>query len=194
MFAGIIEKTSRVVLTEDRGGIRRVHIAVPPVWRLKNGQSVAIDGVCSTIVGKSKHSFFVEYMPETLSKTTANSLGKNRVVNLERSLTLGSYVDGHLLQGHVDARATITDISVKGRAYRLTIALPERLRKFVATHGSIAINGVSLTVAAKNTSSCTVALIPYTLTHTNLGLLKKGDEVNIEIDLIARYLAALKKT
>jgi len=194
MFTGIIEHTARVVSAEDRAGIRRVGITLPPKWRVRLGQSIAIDGICSTVAGISAKSFMVEYMPETLAKTTAQLFGKGRVVNLERSLTLGRFVDGHLVQGHVDARVRVARVTGDWGVHRLTIFLPAPLRKFVAERGSIAINGVSLTVAAKGKSNCTVALIPYTLSHTDLGMLKKGDEVNIETDLIARYLAALKQT
>jgi riboflavin synthase len=193
MFAGIVEKTSRIVSAQDRLGIRRVRIKTPTGWRVKIGQSVAIDGVCSTVAMKLADSFVVEYMPETLSKTTAGSLEKNRVVNLERSLTLKSFVDGHLVQGHVDGRVSVVGVHMREGVHNVVVALPRNLQRFVALHGSIAINGVALTVAARGKSTCTVALIPNTIVHTNLGSLKKGDAVNIETDLVARYLAALKR-
>ena len=191
MFAGIIEHQGRVLAADTREGIRRVRISTPRGWKLKLGQSIDVDGICSTATAVSKSDFTVQYMPETLSKTTAGEFTKGTVVNLERSLTLNTLIDGHMVQGHVDARAKVAGVVSKNGTYVLTLALPSPLKKFVAGRGSITVNGVALTVAQKRGSICSVALIPYTIQATNLGALKKGNEVNIETDLIARYLAAL---
>ena len=123
-------------------------------------------------------------MPETIAKTTVSSLRKGSRVNLERSLTLSDFVDGHLVQGHVDGRGKI--IEIKDNVY--SIKIPAELTHFIAKKGSVAINGVSLTVTEVKGSVFSVALIPYTLEHTNLGLFGVGDEVNIEVDIVARYI------
>ena len=196
MFSGIIQAASPIVSAEMKHGCRRVRIKTPHGWKLAHGQSIAVDGVCSTIVAHAPArahagrpaTFDVEYMPETLSKTTAGLFQKNTLVNLERSLTLGSLVDGHLVQGHVDARGRIAGVVEVGASKEVIIAAPQSLMRYIALHGSIAVNGVSLTVARTGRSTFTVALIPHTLTHTNLGLWGVGDLVNIEVDMIARYL------
>jgi len=133
--------------------------------------------------------FEVQYVPETLSKTTVGSFALGTRVNLERSLTLNEYVDGHLVAGHVDARGRVTGAK-KGI---VSVMVPTSLMRFVAKKGSIALNGVALTVVSRSSDSFSVAIIPYTAAHTNLGSLKIADEVNVEIDLIARYLDALGK-
>jgi len=188
MFTGIITATAPVKGAKEEKGLYRVTMAKPKAWKLSLGESIAVDGICSTVVHKDARSFSVQYIPETLKKTTAGDFKKGTVRNLERSLTLKTFIDGHLLQGHVDARAQVAGVEQKGGVYLLTVLLPQNLVKFVAEHGSFAINGVSLTVARRKGRNVTVALIPHTLTHTNLGTLKRGSEVNIEVDLIARYL------
>lgn len=193
MFSGIIQKTGRVLSADEQGGGRIVRIEKPRAWRLRKGASVAVDGICSTVRASGAKHFEVEYMPETLSKTAAVDFAKGRVVNLERSLRLSDLVDGHVVQGHVDGRGIITAIRLRGTSKELMIRIPRSLVRFVAPRGSVAINGVSLTVACMQGASCTVALVSYTLAHTNLGALAVGDSVNIETDLIARYLAQLGK-
>jgi riboflavin synthase len=193
MFTGIITATAKVLEAKRAGDIVRVSIEKPKAWKLTLGESIAVDGICSTVVAKSAKAFAVEYMPETLKKTTAGAFAKGTVRNLERSLTLGTLIDGHLVQGHVDARANVASI-VKGKdGYLISFTLPQSLLPYSAEHGSIAINGVSLTIARKKGKTITVALIPHTLAHTNLGGLKKGDDVNIEVDLVARYLGTLMR-
>jgi riboflavin synthase len=188
MFTGIIEaKAGAISITAYRGG-KRVRIKKPKGWKLGDGQSVNIDGVCSTVVAKDAKSFSVEYMPETLSKTAAGNITKGSELNLERSLMLHTRIDGHLVQGHVDTKGVVTEIKKIGMNHLVTVRIPKSLIKFVALHGSITVNGVSLTVARRAKDSATIALIPHTLSHTNLGALKKGDEVNIEVDLVARYI------
>ena len=133
-------------------------------------------------------------MPETIAKTTAGEFENDRIVNLERSLTLKDYVDGHLMQGHIDARGRIVGIIEVGRSKKVVIALPVSLMKHVALHGSVAVNGISLTVAQRGHASFTTALTPYTIQHTNLGDREVGDTVNIEVDLLARYIAAYARS
>lgn len=190
MFSGIVEAKAPVRKVEGRGS--RVSIALPRGWRLKAGQSVAVDGICSTVLRTGGGVFGIEYMPETLRCTTARDFAAGRVVNLERSLRFGSPVDGHFVQGHVDDVGKVARMNARGNSREITVRLPKGLQKFIAQKGAVTVNGVALTVARVKAGECTVALIPYTLSHTNLGTLKKGDVVNIEVDLIARYLAKLR--
>ncbi|HVX90702.1 MAG TPA: riboflavin synthase [Candidatus Paceibacterota bacterium] len=188
MFTGIITATAPVKQAQEERGLYRVTMGKPKGWKLALGESISVDGICSTVVKKDANTFTVQYIPETLMKTTAGNFVKGSIRNLERSLTLKTLIDGHILQGHVDTRAKVANVEHKGGAYLLTIELPKNLLKFVAEHGSIGLNGVSLTVARRKGTQATIALIPHTLTHTNLGSLRKGSEVNVEVDLIARYL------
>ncbi|MDR3570773.1 MAG: riboflavin synthase [Candidatus Pacebacteria bacterium] len=188
MFAGIVQASARVKALEEEKRILRARIEAPRSWKLELGASVNIDGICSTVVKKGRGYFDVEYMAQTLSKTTAASFTKGRLVNLERSLKYGQSIDGHPVQGHVDCTAPITEIARKGASRELTIRPNAKLARQAALHGSIAINGVSLTIAKKHGPNITVALIPYTLKHTNLGTLKAGDVVNVEFDHSRAYL------
>lgn len=194
MFTGIIQATAKVTSAKKAGDCIRIGIRKPAAWKLVLGQSISIDGICSTVVARSKDTFDVEYMPETLLKTTAGSFAHDTLVNLERSLTLNDFIDGHIVQGHVDARARVTGVVDEGNTRRITVEIPKALVRYVAALGSIALNGVSLTVARLESGSATVALIPHTLAHTNLGALKKGDLVNMEADLLARHIVAALET
>jgi riboflavin synthase len=190
MFTGIITATSPVVCTEKRGKNTRVMFTVPRGWTMKKGESIAIDGICTTVVQASRSAFEVDYMPTTLQKTTAGEFAKGRVVNLERPLKYRGTVDGHFVLGHVDATTTVVEF----KSQKLKVKIPKPLMRYVVARGSITVNGVALTVAGVTSNLVTVALIPYTASHTNLGTLKKGDWVNIEIDLLARYATkALRK-
>jgi riboflavin synthase len=192
MFTGIIRATAEVRGVEERRGTRAVAIVAPKGWKLPAGGSVAVDGICSTVTSKRNNIFFVDYMPETLRVTTAADFESGRIVNLELPLCAGDTLDGNFVQGHVDGVATVVRVSEKGASREIAFRIPKKLQKFVVHKGSITINGVALTVAGVKGSQCTVALIPYTNSHTNLGTLLKGDGVNIEIDLVARYLARLR--
>jgi riboflavin synthase len=188
MFTGIIQATARVKAVEEARKILRVRIEAPRAWKFPLGASIDVDGICSTVVKKGSDFFDVEYMPETLSKTTAASFKAGRLVNLERSLKFGDRIDGHPVQGHVDCAAPVTMITNKGASREMTVKPNAKLARQATLHGSIAINGVSLTIARKHGPNVTVALIPYTLKHTSLGTLKKGDLVNVEFDHSRAYL------
>lgn len=194
MFTGIIEKTAHVkkVYAEHKG--IRVRIEKPRGWKLVMGQSISIDGICSTVVAQTSGAFEVDYMPETMLKTTASSLKKDSTVNLERSLVYGARIEGHIVQGHVDTQVRISHITKQGSSSLLSFRIPAAFKRYVALHGSITMHGVSLTVARLSGTLCTVALIPHTLTHTNLGFLVTGDHVNIEVDYLARYGIAATAT
>ena len=187
MFAGIIEAQKAIISTRAAGKCVRVRVAKPQSWNLSQGESVSIDGICSTIVAKSSASFDVEYMPETLSKTTAVQFQAKRMVNLERSLRYGDRIHGHFVAGHVDAASRVARVDRKGRSRVISIKTPPEVSNNIVARGSIAVNGVSLTVAKKGRGFFSVALILHTLAKTNLVLLREGDIVNIEADMLARY-------
>ncbi|OGG52791.1 hypothetical protein A3C20_02305 [Candidatus Kaiserbacteria bacterium RIFCSPHIGHO2_02_FULL_55_25] len=190
MFAGITQAVGTVVSASTQSRCRTVRIRTPRGWKLILGQSVMVDGICSTVEKRGADFFEVTYMPETLSRTTAPSFSKGTLLNLERSLKLSDFVDGHLVAGHVDASARIVAVKATGSSKTLTIELPKELKAYVSARGSVAINGISLTVAHKEGRMVTVALVPFTLAHTNLKGLEKGDKVNVEIDLLTRSLVS----
>ena len=186
MFTGIIETTSVVRNTAQKKRIREVTFAKPTSWKLKEGQSVNVNGICSTVVESSTKEFVVEYMPETLRKTTARSYVKGMKVNLERSLKRGDRMDGHVVQGHVDGTATVETRKKEGRSLLLTVRVKGAAAKYIVPGGSIALDGVSLTIAKRHGPHVTVALVPHTLTKTTLGNLKVGDTMNVESDVMMR--------
>jgi riboflavin synthase len=190
MFSGIIQAHASILSAKDHDRVKRVRIEKPSGWKPRLGASINVDGICSTVVAMSAKAFDVEYMPETLSKTTAGKFAKGTRVNLERSLKLSDTLDGHFVSGHVDACARVAAVEPRGASIDISITIPRHLLKFVAPQGSISINGVSLTVARMKKSTITFALIPHTLGATNLSALKRGSEVNIEVDLLARYAVA----
>lgn len=190
MFTGLIETTGRVRTARERGGMREVSIEKPSAWRFERGESVAVDGICLTVTGSASRSFSAQMMPETLAKTTGGAWKPGRIVNLERPLAFGDRLHGHLVQGHVEARARVARVAKKGASRLLTLRLPPLLLKNVALHGSITVNGVALTVARARSSAVTLALIPHTISRTNLGLLAKGDDVNVETDFLRAHQSA----
>jgi riboflavin synthase len=194
MFTGLIADLGRVVRVSPGPGASRLAIESDlPVARMTDGESVAVDGVCLTVAQRKGRIFEADAVAETLKRTTLGSLRAGARVHLERSLAVGDRLGGHLVQGHVDAVAKVVSIKRRGADVRLAVTLPASLRGFVALKGSIALQGVSLTVSAATARTLEVALIPETLTRTTLGGLKPGDGVNVEVDLIARYLDALMR-
>jgi riboflavin synthase len=192
MFTGLIETVGRVKrVAPGRGATRLAIASALPSAAMRDGESVAVDGVCLTVARRSGAGFEADVVAETLSRTTLGRLRAGDAVHLERSLTLQDRLGGHLVQGHVDAVGKVLSLSRHGGDVRLVIGLPASLRRFVAEKGSIAVHGVSLTVAAIRRGALTVALIPATLAATKLGSLKPGDGVNLEADVIARYLETL---
>jgi len=194
MFTGLIESIGRVRRVVPAAGATRLTIETRlPVAEMHNGESVAVDGACLTVTRRSGAVFEAEAVAETLSRTTLGALRVGDAVHLERSLAVGDRLGGHLVQGHVDAVAKVIALRRRGHDVRLEVALPKTLRGLVAQKGSIALLGVSLTVSAVKSRSFEVALIPETLARTKLGTLRAGDGVNVEADLIARYLEALMR-
>ena len=188
MFTGIVSAVAKVVQA-DRSRIGIDHAAV--ARRLKIGGSVAVNGCCLTVVKKSGPVFFADVVPETLRRTNLGALNAGAEVNLELPLSAASLVDGHLVQGHIDATATVRSVTRVAAGREVTIELPASLSRFVALKGSIAVDGVSLTVAAvdKPPGTFKVALIPHTLEMTIAGEYKRGSIVNLEADVVARYVA-----
>jgi len=192
MFTGIIREQGKVLKIEGNKGNLVLTIAAKEVLKKKKtGESIAVDGACLTIIDLKKDCFQVEAMPETTRKTILGNLRPGDLVNLEPALTLSESLDGHLVQGHIDSLGVVKDVKLDGNSKILTIKFPELISKYVAYKGSITINGVSLTVIDIDTDTFSVALIPHTLENTNLNLLKTGDKVNLEVDMIARYLDRL---
>lgn len=192
MFTGLIETIGRVLRVVPEAGATRLTIATDlPVASMRDGESVAVDGACLTVARRKANSFEAVAVAETLKRTTLGGLRVGEGVHLERSLAVGDRLGGHLVQGHVDAVGKVVALRRRGGDVRLTIALPAALRGLVARKGSIAVHGVSLTVCAVQSRRFEVALIPETLARTKLGGLRAGEGVNLEADIIARYLESL---
>jgi riboflavin synthase len=188
MFTGIVSAVAKVAVADSgRLGIDNASVT----RRLKIGGSIAVNGCCLTVVKKSGSVFFADVVPETLRRTTLGALRKGAVVNLELPLSAASLLDGHLVQGHIDATGAIAFVEHASSGREVTIELPAAISKFVALKGSIAVDGMSLTVAQVDKPSGTfiVALIPHTLEVTIAGDYKGGSIVNLEADVVARYVA-----
>jgi riboflavin synthase len=195
MFTGLIQTLGRVERVGPRAGATRLAIRSEfPAASIQDGESIAVDGVCLTVARHAGGVFEADAVAETLAKTTLGALRPGDAVHLERSLAIGDRLGGHLVQGHVDAVARVVSLKRRGGDVRLEVSLPAELRGLVASKGSIALHGVSLTVAAMKARSFDVALIPETLQRTKLGGLRAGDRLNVEVDLLARYLEALMRT
>jgi riboflavin synthase len=189
VFTGIIETVGSVVEVVPREGAARIGVAASlPAGALVDGESVAVDGTCLSVTRREGDRFWADSVQETLDRTTLGRLRPGDRVNLERSLRLGDRLSGHLVAGHVDATATVRAVRRAGDDHRLRVDLPASLARFVARKGSIALHGVSLTVAELGAGWLEVALVPLTLARTTLATLRPGDEVNVEVDLVARYL------
>ncbi|MDE3179760.1 MAG: riboflavin synthase [Acidobacteriota bacterium] len=191
MFSGIVETTSPILKIEDTSARRRVWIRKPRGWKLATGESVCVDGVCSTVESRNTSAFEVIYMPETLRRTTLARATEGCSVNLERSLALNGLVGGHLVQGHVDSIARIRRIEADGAASIYEFALPKRWMRYVVEKGSVAIDGVSLTVIDPRAGGFSVSLLQRTRTHTTLGGKGENALVNIEVDVVAKYMEKL---
>jgi riboflavin synthase len=193
MFTGIILGKGRVASMLQRGGDLELGIEAGglDVARIAIGDSVCVQGVCLTVTRKQDACFFADVSRETMSKTILGKLSAGSRVNLEPSLRAGDALGGHLVSGHVDAVAKLCRIEQDARSWRMEFELPAALTRFVASKGSICVNGVSLTVNRVEGRRFDVNIIPHTHEVTTLGELRLGDEVNIEIDVVARYLERL---
>jgi riboflavin synthase len=189
MFTGLVATTGTLAKRVERGPGARIAIrGVLPDEPLTIGESIAVDGVCLSVVETLPDGFEVDATAETLARSTLGAVVAGRTLNLERALRAGDRLGGHLVTGHVDAVGTLASQREVGEAVEMSFALPAALARFVAEKGSIAINGVSMTVNAVGAATFGVAAIPITRQMTNLGALAVGDRVNLEVDLIARYV------
>ncbi|ROQ90641.1 riboflavin synthase [Desulfosoma caldarium] len=189
MFTGLVECRGTVLRLERHGVDARMILRSESVFSHTSlGESVAVDGVCLTVVFFDGAVFAVDISAETLSKTTLGSKNPGAMVNLERALRLGDRLGGHLVQGHVDAVGTLSQKRMAGRSWRFYFTVPEELSPFIVPKGSIAVNGVSLTVNGCALGRFDVNVIPHTAEVTTLGMLSPGDPVNIETDIIAKYV------
>ncbi len=190
MFSGIVEETGTVRdVTRVENGMRLRIAARIALDELVPGASIAINGVCQTVVTRSDADFQVEAIATTLGRTTLGALAAGNAVNLERALAYGERVGGHLVQGHVNGVGTVTAVQREGEHVLLDVRMPADVADVTVLHGSIAIDGVSLTVNALPAADCVqVALIPYTWEHTTLCRLRPGSRVNLEGDMMGRFV------
>lgn len=188
MFAGIIEAMGEVIdIIFEQSNIHLV-LACPFTSELKIDQSVAHNGVCLTVVETSNNTYKVTAIDETLKKTNLGSLKKGDKVNLERCLQLGDRIDGHMVQGHVDTTATCTSVEDLQGSWKFNFTYDKNPELVTVSKGSICINGVSLTVVDSTENTFSVCIIPYTFEATNFSSLKAGDKVNLEFDVIGKYV------
>jgi riboflavin synthase len=192
MFTGIVREVGMVLALESAGRGARVVVEGPRTARvLELGGSVSVDGACLTVAALDGDAFTADLVAETLARTIWGSRFPGDRVNLEASARIGDPIDGHLVQGHVDGVGVVRRVDRAPSAWTVEIEPPGSLLRLIAEKGSIAVNGVSLTVAGTGADTFTTALIPTTLRETNLGDLEPGSRVNLEADLMARYLARL---
>lgn len=189
MFTGIIEETGTIKAIKELDGGKELTISCSFAGQLRIDQSININGVCHTVTGKTASGFSVQSVEETLRKTNIGSLGPDDPVNLERSMTADKLLDGHLVQGHVDSVGTIREIEKEGTDRLFTVEYPEEYRDLVVGRGSISMDGISLTIAREDANRFIVAIIPYTFDHTNLNHKETEDSVNLEFDIIGKYVA-----
>ena len=190
MFTGLVESTGKVISLEEKGEQARLTLAIPFASELALGDSVAINGCCLTVAKLEEHVGF-DLLAQTLKVTSLGQLRTDSLVNLERALAVGERLGGHFVQGHVDATGTIIDLSAHGQDHRLAISLPASIHKLCIDKGSLCIDGVSLTIAELTDSSAVFWITPHTLGATHLGEAAAGQMVNLEGDLLAKYVRKL---
>lgn len=186
MFTGIIMHMGRFIKQNKEGFI----FEVPPnlAKQITTGLSIAIDGVCLTVKKKINTTIYVDVMEETLKKTILGNLKSKSLVNLELPVTTETFFSGHIIQGHIDEVARLKGVLKKGNSYILRLSIPNNLSKYIVKKGSIAVNGISLTVIEAGKNYFTVGIVPYTWDKTMLHIIKTGDFVNIEVDILAKYV------
>lgn len=191
MFTGIIEEVGRIEAIEVNGEQRRLTVSCPKMAReLKQGDSISVSGVCLTAVDLTKSSFTADLAQETWARTSFSRLQPGAMVNLELPMRANGRFDGHVVQGHVDGTGSLISLASipDGNDYRLAINVPSELTRYIVEKGSLGIEGISLTVAAIDGTRVEVAIIPHTAEMTNLRSLQHGDPVNLEVDVIAKYV------
>jgi riboflavin synthase len=193
MFTGIIETTGRIIRITQQGTNRTFVIASPLSQELKVDQSVSHNGVCLTVEQVENNTHTVTAIAETLDKTNLGTWKADDIVNIERCLQMNGRLDGHIVQGHVDATAVCARKADKQGSWEYTFTFDQRFRHLVIEKGSVAVNGISLTVFNITDTSFTVAIIPYTYEHTNIGQVTEGSLVNIEFDVVGKYIARMQQ-
>ncbi|MBX5469237.1 MAG: riboflavin synthase [Thermoleophilaceae bacterium] len=191
MFTGLVQGTGSVRSASRSGAGARIEIATPLAAELSVGDSIAVNGVCLTAVEVREDRFAADVMAETLRRSSLGPLAPGDPVNLELPLRAGDRLGGHIVQGHVDGSGTVASVTQEGIARLVRIACPERLLRYMVEKGSVAVDGVSLTIAAIDDESFTVSLIPETVERTTLGLAEPGSLVNVEVDVLAKYVEKL---
>lgn len=193
MFTGIVEATGRIVRTRDLETTRRFDIEVPAFGdELAAGDSIAVDGACLTAVAVEGSVFSVDVIGTTLERTIAGRYQEGSRVNLERAMTMGARLDGHLVQGHVDGVGALERVVEDGEYWLMDFRIPADVYETTILHGSIALNGVSLTVSDMHDGNLVqIGIIPFTWEHTNLGGMAVGEPVNVEADLIGKYVGRI---
>ena len=188
MFTGIVEEVGIVSKITNNGMTVRASKVLSDV---KLGDSIAVNGTCLTAVNFTNSEFSVDLSPETMRRTSLSQLSDGSRVNLERALLASDRMGGHIVQGHVDATGRITSIKQDGDSIIFRVRVPKHLDKYIVEKGFVAVDGISLTVVKRGASSFTLAVIPYTLENTNLAVLSEGDRVNLEADILAKYVESL---
>ncbi|MCL4551059.1 MAG: riboflavin synthase [Bacteroidetes bacterium] len=192
MFTGIIEEVGRTEAIKPIAGGKSLTISAEKILSgINTGDSISINGVCLTVTKFSARNFTVDAVGETLNKTTMNELKIGDNVNLEPALRLSQKLGGHIVQGHVNDVGEISELKKLGENYLLSVLVPVALEKYLIKEGSIAIDGISLTIADVDRNKCTFSIIPHTWANTNLNAKKIGNKVNIEIDIITKYVEKL---
>ncbi|MFV8280719.1 riboflavin synthase [Christiangramia marina] len=188
MFTGIVEEIGKIVAIEKLEGNMNLKVSAEMTPELKIDQSVSHNGVCLTVVSIEDNTYTVTAVQETLNKTSIGNLKTGDAVNLERGMKLGARLDGHIVQGHVDQTATCTEVKETEGSWLFTFEYDPRIGNLTIEKGSITVNGVSLTVVNSKATEFSVAIIPYTYEHTNFKDLQEGDTVNLEFDVIGKYV------
>ncbi|WP_405809348.1 riboflavin synthase [Streptomyces sp. NBC_01520] len=192
MFTGIVEELGEVTAVEKLDDASRFRLRGPVVTEgAKHGDSIAVNGVCLTVVDLKEDEFTADVMAETLNRSSLGALTTGSRVNLERPMALGGRLGGHIVQGHVDGTGRIIERTISENWEIVKIALPAELTRYVVEKGSITVDGVSLTVVDAGTDHFTISLIPTTLALTTLGIKEPGDPVNLEVDVLAKYVERL---
>jgi len=189
MFTGLIEDVGRVARIDRRAEGCQIEIATALGRELSAGDSLAVNGVCLTVTPMADGTVRADVGPETLRVTTLGSLAAGQPVNLERPMRADGRFGGHFVQGHVDAAGTLDEVRPEGDTHWLTIAFPQELAPFFIPKGAVAVDGISLTIAGLQPAQFSVMIVPFTWQATNLSLLRTGDRVNLECDVVGKYVA-----
>ena len=188
MFTGLVEATGRLIACQTISGAVRLSLASPLAGEMNPGESLAVNGVCLTVIVAERVEIHVDVGPETLRLTTLGTLSPGTTVNLERPLRADSRLGGHFVQGHVDAMGSVDARKPEAECEWLRVGFPPPLAPYIVLKGSIAMDGISLTVAGLGDDHFDVQIVPFTLDHTNLRNLEPGDRVNLECDMVGKYV------